>query len=33
MRLLGLHINLFFEIEFKNLFMRIVDHKDIIFKY
>ena len=33
MRLLGLHINLLFEIEFKNLFMRTVDYKDIVFKH
>ena len=32
-RLLNLYINLLFKIEFKDLFMRIIDYKNIIFKY
>ena len=33
MRLLNFYINLLFEIEFKDLFIRIIDYKNIIFKY
>ena len=33
MRLLNLYINLLFKIEFKNLFIRIINHKNIIFKH
>ena len=32
-RLLDFYINLFFKIEFKDFFMRIIDYKNTIFKY
>ena len=32
-RLFNLFISLLLNIEFKKLFMRIIDHRDIVFKY